>query len=434
MPYNGVGVFQRVYQWETDAANGIFVDATRTDTDSNDIAAGLTNCVTRDGQSPWLANLPAAGFKITGLGAGSNPNDSVNYGQVFVNPTFTGLNATGTVNFAGATTVTVPTVTLGDNSTNAASTAFVQGTAFASALPNQTGNAGKWVVTDGTNASWTDTYTIAVNEAKGADIASASTINLTTATGNLVHVTGTTTITAITIPSGAERTVVFDGILTLTYNATTLILPTLANITTAAGDTMVVRGDGSGNARVISYERANGRSLVPAGWVLIAPPISVSAVANIDALSVFLPAYDSYRIIGTGIKPASDDAPSMRVAVAGAADTGSNYMFQNAVNSTATATQTRFQLTNNAVNVISSGKGIDFDVTLMNVNDTSDLKSFFCMSQLQDVNTPSYRFSVIGGTHTPANALTGVRFFWNGGSNFAAAGEIRIYGLLNSNS
>jgi hypothetical protein len=37
---------------------------------------------------------------------------------------------------------------------NAASTAFVAATAFSAALPSQTGNAGKFVTTDGTNASW----------------------------------------------------------------------------------------------------------------------------------------------------------------------------------------------------------------------------------------------------------------------------------------
>lgn len=156
MPYNGVGVFTRVYQWVQDAANGIFVDATRTDTDSNDIAAGLTNCVTRDGQSPWTANLPAGGFKITGLASGSAVSDSVNYGQVFNNPAFNSMSATGTVNFAGATTVTVPTVAAGDNSTKAASTAFVVGQAFSAALPAQTGNADKVVTTNGSVASWTD--------------------------------------------------------------------------------------------------------------------------------------------------------------------------------------------------------------------------------------------------------------------------------------
>jgi len=249
MPFNGVGVFTRVYQWVQDAANGIFVDATRTDTDSNDIAAGLTNCVTRDGQSPWLANIPANGFKITGLAAGVNTTDSTNYTQVFNNPAFN-----------SPTIVTDPALT--DNSSLIPSTRWVTQKAFQTALPAQTLG---FLRSDGTNAAFTQTHTgYAQNEVKGADIASAATINLTTATGNLIHITGTTTITAITIPSGAEREVVFDGVLTLTYNATTLILPTAANIITAAGDTATIRGDGSGNARVVKYQRANGQPLANA--------------------------------------------------------------------------------------------------------------------------------------------------------------------------
>lgn len=56
-----------------------------------------------------------------------------------------------------AGTITVPTMGAADNSTNAASTAFVQSKAFATALPNQTGNAGKFVTTDGSVASWSST-------------------------------------------------------------------------------------------------------------------------------------------------------------------------------------------------------------------------------------------------------------------------------------
>lgn len=101
---------------------------------------------------------------------------------------------------------------------------------------------------------------VPLNESKGADIASASTVNLDSATGNLVHITGTTTITAITLASGSERTVVFDAALTLTHNSTTLILPGSANITTAAGGA-IFRGDGSGNVRCISYIKADGTAV-----------------------------------------------------------------------------------------------------------------------------------------------------------------------------
>ena len=66
---------------------------------------------------------------------------------------------TGAHDFSGASSVSVPTATVGDSSTKAASTAFVAATAFASALPAQTGNAGKILNTDGTTATWTDTFT-----------------------------------------------------------------------------------------------------------------------------------------------------------------------------------------------------------------------------------------------------------------------------------
>lgn len=94
----------------------------------------------------------------------------------------------------------------------------------------------------------------------GADIASAGTINLETATGDLVDVTGVTTITAITLNDGHERTVRFTGILTLT-NGASLVLPGAANITTAAGDFAVFRGYAASVVRCVSYDRANGQSI-----------------------------------------------------------------------------------------------------------------------------------------------------------------------------
>ena len=94
---------------------------------------------------------------------------------------------------------------------------------------------------------------------KGTDIPSGATTNLAAATGIYVNVTGTTTITSLgTATAGVERVVTFTGILTLTYNATSLILPGLANLTTAVGDTATFRSLGGGNWRCVDYLRANG--------------------------------------------------------------------------------------------------------------------------------------------------------------------------------
>jgi hypothetical protein len=106
----------------------------------------------------------------------------------------------------------------------------------------------------------------------GADIASAATINLETATGHVVDVTGTTTITAITLGDGHERAVRFTGALTLT-NGASLVLPGGANITTAAGDFAVFRGYASGVVRCASYNpaaKADARGLIGATGNLVA--------------------------------------------------------------------------------------------------------------------------------------------------------------------
>jgi len=103
---------------------------------------------------------------------------------------------------------------------------------------------------------------------KGANLASASTVTLTDATGFYVHITGTTTITSLgNASAGVLRVVTFDGALTLTHNATSLILPTGANITTAAGDTGWFVCDTTNNWRCLAYIRKDGSPLVSASTV-----------------------------------------------------------------------------------------------------------------------------------------------------------------------
>ncbi len=118
----------------------------------------------------------------------------------------------------------------------------------------------------------------ALNEAQGADIASAATTDIGAATGNFVNITGAVTITALgTIQAGTRRVVKFAGALTLTYNATSLILPTAANITTAAGDVAAFISLGSGNWICTGYLRADGSIPAAAIHGLAAKTTLVSA-------------------------------------------------------------------------------------------------------------------------------------------------------------
>lgn len=97
---------------------------------------------------------------------------------------------------------------------------------------------------------------------KGSDVASAATITL--GNSGYYHITGTTTITDIdfNVPRDGRWTIlVFDDALQLTHNATTLVLPTGANITTAAGDSCCVVQDSGDNVKVVWYMRAAGTAL-----------------------------------------------------------------------------------------------------------------------------------------------------------------------------
>ena len=161
-----------------------------------DIATALSLAIFRDGQAAFTANQSMGGNKLTNLANGANPQDAVNVLQVFTNPAFTANSVAG-ITFSGtkvtftldtllfsanavqltADTVIVTTPSLDcsnctevilpsgatgvtqssdDSTTKIATTAFVQAVAFNTALPAQAGNTGKFVTTDGLNASWAE--------------------------------------------------------------------------------------------------------------------------------------------------------------------------------------------------------------------------------------------------------------------------------------
>lgn len=98
--------------------------------------------------------------------------------------------------------------------------------------------------------------------ATSTTLASATTTDLGSVDAHTVNITGTTTITGFgTVSAGIRRKVWFSGALTLTHNGTSLILPTSANITTAAGDSAEFVSLGGGNWRCLWFQRADGSGL-----------------------------------------------------------------------------------------------------------------------------------------------------------------------------
>jgi hypothetical protein len=76
MPFDGSGNFNRLYSWVTDALGGLFISSTKMDQEMNGFATGLSDCMTRDGQSPPTANIPMNGKKFTGMTTGAASSDS----------------------------------------------------------------------------------------------------------------------------------------------------------------------------------------------------------------------------------------------------------------------------------------------------------------------------------------------------------------------
>lgn len=142
--------------------------------------------------------------------------------------------------------------------------------------------ASKVLVTDGSSLATTSSNLSAAEldrlQFQGANIASASSIDLGAATGDFILVTGTTAITALgTVAAGTKREVRFAAALTLTHNGTSLILPTAANITTAADDCATFVSLGSGNWICTKYAKKSGSPLASSLQLYAENPSSPTA-------------------------------------------------------------------------------------------------------------------------------------------------------------
>lgn len=126
------------------------------------------------------------------------------------------------------------------------------------------------------------------NLAAADTIASAATCDLGTKDATFLTVSGTTTITGLgTVSDGIYKFVVFSGALTLTHNATSLILPGSANITTVAGDTALFLSLGSGNWRCLFYQPVGAYQPLDAQLTTLAG-ITAQQATDLAAVSTFI--------------------------------------------------------------------------------------------------------------------------------------------------
>lgn len=194
------------------------------------------------------------------------------------------LSATNAATSASTASTAATTATT--QATNASNSATAAGTSATNASNSATaaGTSATNAATSATNAA-ASASSAAASAATGAQVfaaeatvASATTTDIGAATSMNVLISGTTAITSFgsTAAAGVHRDVRMAAGLTLTYNATSLILPGAANIVTAAGDCFEAECLGSGNWVVRSYQRASGAPLALANASVTAAALAAT--------------------------------------------------------------------------------------------------------------------------------------------------------------
>lgn len=322
------------------------LQATYTDSTGNTPNSNPIVLDSRGEANIWLNSSNAYKFIIT------DGNTSVSSGGIIGNQLVTIDNIIGTFNplsggFGVGGDLQIKNYSLTDNNGNAYIT-FTTTPSAVNKFSYMNAATGNYPIIGGTGTDATVGINItnknngptvltnnALNEFKGSDIASASTTNIASATGNFVDITGTTTITALgTAQAGTQRILRFNGILTLTYNATSLILPTSANITTANGDIAGFVSLGSGNWKCFLYQRVDGSSIVgvtnvATGTGLTGGPITTTGTVSL-ANTVVTPGaytYGSFTVdqqgrltaASSGTTPVTSVAASTGITIGGTA-------------------------------------------------------------------------------------------------------------------
>ena len=81
MSYNGTGTFN-INTAGQPVVPGTVISSTVFNALTADLAGGLTNAITKDGQTTPTNNIKMGGFKLTGLGAGVVSTDAAQIGQI----------------------------------------------------------------------------------------------------------------------------------------------------------------------------------------------------------------------------------------------------------------------------------------------------------------------------------------------------------------
>ena len=265
---------------------------------------------------------------------------------------------------------------------------------------------------------------------KGSDIASASALTLGTG-GNFFDVTGTTSITSISTSGviGTRILLQFDGVLTLTYHATDLILPGKANIITAAGDIAEFIEYASGDWMCLNYTRASG---YPVKGLVLLESITASAQAEVDFDSGNIDGtYDEYEVRFQNVIPAADAILAMRVNDDSGANDYNWVVYARGSDASAPAAEdaadTEIQLSGpGTVGSDTNETGASGVVHIIRPS-ASEYTQIY--GEILYVNQGGHLIrGFFGGSRLSAAAVTTLQFLFLGPTN-TTSGEYKLYGV-----
>jgi hypothetical protein len=253
----------------------------------------------------------------------------------------------------------------------------------------------------------------AVNYAKAADIASATTMDIGAATGNFVDITGTVTTTALgTVQAGTTRKLRFiTAGQILTHNATSLILPGGANITTAANDIAEFVSLGSGNWLCTNYQRASGLGV----WEFVSTT-TFSSTASVEVTGLAT-GYD-YTFSFRNTLPATD---TVSLLMQTSDDGGSTYDSAWGDYITSGGTYTSLKIVGVMGNV--AGEGCTTDVTIPNPRASAHTHVWSIGMYFFDNGFRNYTQE--GGKRDAVESVDAVKFFMESGN--IASGVMNVY-------
>jgi len=281
---------------------------------------------------------------------------------------------------------TAPTAATGTSGAQLATLDYVNATATSASLPGQTGNAGKILTTDGTDAGWSDTIDTSVIDL-GAD-------------GDIVGTLNTQILKAKTItdPIFADQA---DQTKTLAFNLTRL---------------------NPGVQRVVDI--LDEDTVLGTPYARLLMTVTASNSATVDIEHDFNNIYDLYVIEAYNVVPASNATELMiRFKKGGAYLTGTVYTQRVYTGSLDTG-----QASITALNGLSNSSGHEayLQTTLVRpfVTDKATLVTFNGGHSNGTTNS-SY-----AGTCTTTGAVKGVRFYMSAGNMIS--GTFKLFGVRRS--